>query len=230
MGRDTTATGFISTALGEGTTASGRTSTAIGREIEAAGDYSVAIALNDQNGAVVSQDNTMAVMGGNVGIGTTSPSAKLDVVGDAEITGNLTITGSSMARFRAYNSVSDDVADSYNKVEFDTEVYDDGGHYSTTNDRFTAPTDGVYHFDVQVGLVNLDSGTRVIIVLYKNGNAWRYVDQKYSDGQTWNIYGGSADLKLNSGDYIEVYVFSSDTTTTHYGNIQYTNFNGHRVY
>jgi hypothetical protein len=51
----------------------------MGREIEAAGDYSVAIALNDQNGAVVSQDNTMAVMGGNVGIGTTSPNATLEV-------------------------------------------------------------------------------------------------------------------------------------------------------
>jgi hypothetical protein len=53
----------------------------MGRGIKALGDYSVAIALNDQTGTVVSQSNTMAIMGGNVGIGTTSPVAKLDVSG-----------------------------------------------------------------------------------------------------------------------------------------------------
>ncbi len=93
MGRDTDASGYASTATGRLTTASGSSSTAMGiltvasgdystamgREIEAQGDFSVAIALNDQNGEVVSQNNTMAIMGGNVGIGTTSPSAKLDV-------------------------------------------------------------------------------------------------------------------------------------------------------
>jgi hypothetical protein len=63
------------------TDASGIASTAIGREIEAAGDYSVAIALNDQNGANVTQDNTMAIMGGKVGIGTLSPKSTLQVVG-----------------------------------------------------------------------------------------------------------------------------------------------------
>jgi hypothetical protein len=93
MGRDTTANGYASTSMGRLTTASGNSSiamgilttasgdysTAMGREIEAQGDFSVAIALNDQNGEVVSQNNTMAIMGGNVGVGTTNPSAKLDV-------------------------------------------------------------------------------------------------------------------------------------------------------
>jgi hypothetical protein len=65
--------------MGEGTTASGRTSTALGWGIEAAGDYSVAIALNDQKGAVVSDSNTMAIMGGEVGIGTLSPTQTLHV-------------------------------------------------------------------------------------------------------------------------------------------------------
>jgi hypothetical protein len=81
MGTWTRASGYVSTAMGELTTASGRTSTAIGREIGAAGAYSVAIALNDQNGAVVSDSNTMAIMGGEVGIGTLSPNSTLQVVG-----------------------------------------------------------------------------------------------------------------------------------------------------
>jgi hypothetical protein len=86
MGSRTTASVDYSTALGFYTTASGSCSTAIGREIEAAGQYSVAIALADMDGATVTQDNTMAILGGNVGIGTTSPAAMLDVNGEIKIT------------------------------------------------------------------------------------------------------------------------------------------------
>ena len=70
MGRDTTAGGNYSTAMGLNTTASGLSSTAMGRGIEAAGQYSVAIALTDMEGTQVTQNNTMAIMGGKVGIGT----------------------------------------------------------------------------------------------------------------------------------------------------------------
>ena len=78
-GYNTTASEPFSTAMGSGTTASGYYSTAIGREIEAQGYYSVAIALNDQNGTTVTQNNTMAIMGGKVGIGTVSPAATFEV-------------------------------------------------------------------------------------------------------------------------------------------------------
>ncbi len=81
MGRWTTASGEASTAMGLGTIASGDYSTAMGREIEAEGDYTVAIALSDQNGLQVTQDNIMAIMGGNVGIGTVNPTSPLQVVG-----------------------------------------------------------------------------------------------------------------------------------------------------
>lgn len=89
MGYYTTASGSHSTAMGFtppspwGTvpTAMGYSSTAMGREIQAAGNFSVAIALNDQNGATVSDDNTMAIMGGEVGIGVLSPSHVLHISG-----------------------------------------------------------------------------------------------------------------------------------------------------
>ncbi len=71
--------------MGRDTTASGNGATAMGREIEAQGDYSVAIALNDQNGAVVSQPNTMAIVGGKVGIGTLNPESALQVSGYTQI-------------------------------------------------------------------------------------------------------------------------------------------------
>jgi hypothetical protein len=81
MGSRTNASGPISTAMGWYTIASGLVSTALGLGIESAGDYSVAIALNDQTGTIVSDHNTMAIMGGKVGIGTVSPSEELEVVG-----------------------------------------------------------------------------------------------------------------------------------------------------
>ena len=82
LGDLTNASGASSTATGFATTASGFLSTAMGREIIAGGDYSFAIALNDQNNLNVSQANTMAIMGGNVGIGTATPNSILTTKGN----------------------------------------------------------------------------------------------------------------------------------------------------
>jgi len=79
MGIATTASGSSSTAMGHSTIASGNYSTSIGHEIEAAGDHSFAIALSDQNGLQVTQDSTLAIMGGYVGIGTSSPLNNLHI-------------------------------------------------------------------------------------------------------------------------------------------------------
>lgn len=81
MGYETIASGDYSTSMGRKTIASGEYSTAIGRGIEASGENSVAIALNNQSGTNVSQANTMSIMGGSVGIGTTTPNATLDIHG-----------------------------------------------------------------------------------------------------------------------------------------------------
>lgn len=52
-------------------------------------------ATRGQNVLTVAPDGNMALMesGGNVGIGTTSPTQKLDVAGDARVSGNLTVGG-----------------------------------------------------------------------------------------------------------------------------------------
>ncbi|MHC4693842.1 MAG: hypothetical protein ACYS67_13955 [Planctomycetota bacterium] len=78
MGSSTTASGMSSTATGYATNASGYCSTAMGTRIIAQGDYSFGIGLYE-HAWVIDQDNTMAIMGGNVGIGETSPGSKLSV-------------------------------------------------------------------------------------------------------------------------------------------------------
>jgi len=81
FGIQTTASGTYGTAIGVQTTASGTYTTAIGHGIEASGEHSIAISLSDQTGVNVTQDSTMAIMGGYVGIGTTSPDELLHVDG-----------------------------------------------------------------------------------------------------------------------------------------------------
>jgi hypothetical protein len=79
MGSYVQATGNSSVAMGYSTEASGDYSVAIGQEIEATGRHTIAIALSDQNGLQVTQDSTMAIIGGNVGINEIAPSAELQV-------------------------------------------------------------------------------------------------------------------------------------------------------
>ena len=78
IGLGAEATGLNCFAVNGGT-ATGGYSKAIGY-ITASGMYSFAIGLNDQSATDVTQDNTMAIMGGKVGVGIKSPNATLDVV------------------------------------------------------------------------------------------------------------------------------------------------------
>jgi hypothetical protein len=87
FGHSTIASGYTSTAMGRSTTASGENSTAMGRGIEVSGDYSVGIALSDQSGVNVTKDSTLAIMGGNVGIGTANPDYPLTIDFGEENTG-----------------------------------------------------------------------------------------------------------------------------------------------
>ncbi|UCE37667.1 MAG: hypothetical protein JSW00_19845, partial [Thermoplasmata archaeon] len=82
MGRGTDANGRSSTAMGYQTNANGNYSTTMGSRITAEGDYSFGIGLAyNINGWTITQANTMAIMGGNVGIGTVSPENTLHVNG-----------------------------------------------------------------------------------------------------------------------------------------------------
>ena len=101
MGWGTTASGSCSTAMGEDTTASGSFSTAIGRRIKVYGDYSVGIGLGTIPSTVES-DHVLSIMGGNVGIGTTSPSKLLEVSGDEDVVAQFS------GRVKGANAVNDD--------------------------------------------------------------------------------------------------------------------------
>lgn len=79
------APGRYAVALGAGGHASGISSFKVGGPIDINGNYSVGINLSNVAGNTIANPNTMAIMGGNVGIGTTNPVAKLDVRGNVRI-------------------------------------------------------------------------------------------------------------------------------------------------
>jgi hypothetical protein len=104
FGAATTAGGQFSTAFGNSTTASGQYSTAMGRGIEVSGSNSVGIGLNAQIGTVVSQSNTMAIMGGKVGIGDISPEATLEIHSSGTTEDPLRVRVGSATKFRLWAS------------------------------------------------------------------------------------------------------------------------------
>ena len=171
MGDNTEASGISSTAMGTYTTASGDRSTAIGRGIEASGGYTVAIALNDQSGTIVTQNNTMAIMGGKVGIGTIAPEANLDIHGTVKAFGDWVQTYSTE---NAYQAPTDGFVHAW--------IQSNGGTaaifgYSDSNSN---PT------ELRAAAVDIENGsaiTQSIIMAVRKDDYWT-VSDGFSGGYT----------------------------------------------
>jgi len=77
FGNDIENTGAF--AIGHSLVSSGLHSFSIGTGIKTSGDFSIGIALNNQDGTNLAQANTMAIMGGKVGIGILDPNSLLHI-------------------------------------------------------------------------------------------------------------------------------------------------------
>lgn len=101
LGQSVTASGYSAVAIGQSNTASGGNATAIGYGNTAAGTSSSAFGSSMSTSAAaansfgiglsattytIANPNTMAIMGGKVGIGTVSASESLEVSGNVELT------------------------------------------------------------------------------------------------------------------------------------------------
>lgn len=105
FGSNVTASNWYAFASGEGTTAAGRASVAMGEDITVNGSNSIGFGLA-QNGTppVVADSNTMAIMGGEVGIGTVSPTQALEVNGNIALTSTGSLSQGTAAGYLSLSS------------------------------------------------------------------------------------------------------------------------------
>jgi hypothetical protein len=137
---------------------------------------------------------------------TTANNLKANLSG-AAFTGIVT-TGSNPA-FSAYPATNYGTAGTsivYNNVT----IFNTGGHYNTSNYRFTAPVAGVYHFSLNLNVYNLETGDYYMPALFKNGSGIHYGDKQYGSGSIDTNANVSASIYLAASDYVQPYVISSD--------------------
>lgn len=190
---------------------------------------------------------------GNVGIGVSSPSAKLHVNGTFRLTDgsqaqNSVLTGdqygnaswaplptnpSANTGFRVYSSSSQTVASGVTTQVSWSEEYDDPNAFAS--DAFTVPSNGVYHFNINL-MGNLNNTALMNyfqeLILEKNGvEVARTYGTNLQNAQVEYSFTLNTDLKVNAGDVMTVWVrqYGAQVMTI-FPAKEYCWFSGHKIY
>ena len=169
----------------------------------------------------------------NVGVGTTSPSAKLEVNGQVKITGGspgtgkvLTSDASGLAtwqsagggvseEFRAVLGSGGTYSQSGQVIIFNSEDYDPGNNYNPSTGVYTVPSTGLYTFTVQRYASFSGGGSMVQVWLRKNGSYHTVILGE--SGAFGNVQNSTVTLQLTAGDLIDMYHVGGNATTSYTG-------------
>jgi hypothetical protein len=190
-----------------------------GLAINTAGDYSLYVkpaTTTTLGGVIVGSGLSIDANGLLTSTGGGGGGASvIDAVGNYSLSTN--------SAFSATSSASQTMgAGSIVKLIFGTEQFDTQAEYDPTLGRFTAKEAGIYFFSACMRL-NTTTATQIFLAFYKNGVADTRV-QQFMNGAgsptaTTNTAApaqahGNNIMKLNAGDYIEVYGYSSLASST----------------
>ena len=163
---------------------------------------------------------------------------------DLKVNGNINLSNKLIIKnypaFGVYQSSSADAQqienNAYETIVFDTKLYDNGDDFSTSNYSFTAPLNGIYHFNARIlwdANESLDDGDWAAedynqISLVKNDRTSVpdsadivALERDTIQGAVTDVYLSNrivSDLRLDAGDYISVAV----KHVTAAGHSQYT--------
>lgn len=226
-------------------------------------------------GSVIGWNLAMNVENGNTGIGTSAPTAKLDINGDIRLRSNSPKIGSVLTSsdgsgnvtwkapvaFKAWGSTDGNSTPytinpgswpGFQKYYFSSSTdYNLGLHYNGNTSEFTAPADGIYHFDAQVVFESEHKYASIGIIVLQPIGSNVVVNSKYSDIDNGTPYGTwefginddvvtinvskiTTELRLTAGQRVHVEIYRSDGTSTGLSDsvspdVRLTWFSGHLV-
>lgn len=103
--------------------------------------------------------------------------------------------------------------DSWNVVIFDSIKYDYLDEYDEQG-KFQVQEDGIYLITAIVTLNNTTTGSKAMLSVYVNDREYARLDDNQNVQSEEFILSGSTTLKLNSGDYLYIYAYVGNETTT----------------
>jgi hypothetical protein len=170
-----------------------------------------------------------AVVAGTYGSATQVPQVTIDAQGRITTATNVSISGAaSDVYFKVrQNSIPNVTASNVEEeIVWDNEVYDIGNDFGT---RFTAPSNGIYHFDAIVAVLNLDKGETMEIILMVNAIDYQrsYAHTGKDDGNVTACI--STDVQLNASDQVSVWILIPSAKFT-IADGKRTKFSGRKVY
>ncbi len=185
----------------------------------------------------------------NVGIGTSFPSALLDVNGSFRWRGSSPATGSVLTSVdgsgnaiwdgtvafmaRGVNSASVTIPFNSNEdIVFNTEMYDIGGDYNITTGVFTAPVSGIYHFDAGFMWNNPGLNQGYVAITLFAGTSQQATSRAPAVSYSTISTTVSTTLRLSAGTTIKVAAFhavASGVNESLLPNSQTAWFNGHLI-
>jgi len=165
------------------------------------------------------------VNGGNVGIGTANPQAKLHVNGTTLL--NATPKLANFVAFAARVTPGAETAQANGKVLFNTEIFTGVG-FSTANSTFTTPLAGIYMISFNLRFQSNSTNSFARGILSIDGVAAYHTSTLGYTSNAFHTASGSWILKLNSGSVVYVIAESSLGSIMMY-NIE-SSFNGALLY